>query len=240
MNRLPTSRLPTTPPPSIRSPSIRPPATRLPMPATLAFALAVAALFATVALLADAVPAPGRPHGTALAQARPGSMSVAWEQRSGFVGIRDTIDGNAVTDPALIERIERVAAGIPETSVAGLPRGPGVRYLAQGFTAGDDPGLTEGWFEDPAAALAFGCALDDETEQACDFSDALPATHAFESAGSPGDGIPVTDGVADGVADRLADTGAGPGRLLPGWRCQPLGMAIGAPAFEPDRCEWDG
>ncbi len=143
---------------------------------------------------------------------------------AGMLGRGDTIDGHPVLDATFIERMEQLAARIPPAVLEGQARDPRVRYLAQAFTSGDDPGLTEGWFEDPAAALAFGCAMDD--------------------AASPGCGLGSTDSALAPLSSGPAAMDAPPfgrapsGDVAPGWRCRPLGVAIGSPVFEPDRCEW--
>lgn len=141
-------------------------------------------------------------------------------------GHRDTVDGHPLVDATFIERMKQVAARIPPTVLDGHARGPGVRYLAQAFTPGDDPGLAEGWFEDPAAALAFGCAMEDAASLACS-----PAGEELALAALPS-GAAAMDVSSHG---ELA-----PGGFAPGWRCRPLGAAFGSPAFEPERCEWPG
>jgi hypothetical protein len=86
------------------------------------------------------------------------------------------------------------------------------------FTAGDDPGMSEGWFEDPRAALAFGCAMDEEIGSECGR----------------------TEDTARLLALPTAESEAVPEASTSGRRCRPIGIALGAPAFEPDRCEWAG
>jgi hypothetical protein len=116
--------------------------------------------------------------------------------------------------------------------LAGQARDPRVRYLAQAFTPGDDPGLTEGWFEDPAAALAFGCAVEDDASLACGNADGY-VTPAGESA------LAADPSGLAGAS--MSSYGAVPvDGLAPGWRCEPMGVAVGAPAFEPNRCDRPG
>ena len=118
--------------------------------------------------------------------------------------------------------MKQVAARIPPAMLAGQVRDPRVRYVAQAFTPRDDPGLTEGWFEDPAAALAFGCAVDRGGSLAC-----LAAR-----------GDPELTQIASGIAgaDQPAYDAVPFEDLAPGWRCRRLGVAVGSPVFEPDRC----
>ncbi len=141
-------------------------------------------------------------------------------------GRGDTVDGHAALDATLIERMKQVAARIPPAVLAGQARDPRVRYVAQAFTPGDDPGIAEGWFEDPAAALAFGCAMDDAASLACN-----PVGGEFTLATVPSGPAAMGASSHDGLPS---------GDFAPGWRCRPLGVAIGSPAFEPDRCEWPG
>ena len=122
-----------------------------------------------------------------------------------FVTARDTINGYGIADRAIIARIDRVAAQIPAPALAGHRSGPGVRYLAHAFQAGDDAAISYGLFHEPAAALAFGCALDADLAGECGITPVEPAQAAYEE--------------------------------LPGVRCEPMGIALGAPAYEPDRCE---
>ena len=186
-------------------------------------ALALLVLGATLALL---VVGPPSPEGWA--ERRP------WEAASplnplpamSMPGNGDTVDGHAIVDATFIERLQQVAARIPPAVLADQSRGPRVRYLAQAFTPGDDPGLAEGWFEDPGAALAFGCAMEDAASLACS-----PAGEELALQTLP----------AEAAAMDVSSLGAlPPGSFSPGWRCRPLGVAIGSPAFEPDRCEWSG
>ncbi len=124
-----------------------------------------------------------------------------------FVGARDTINGERISDPAIIERIERIAAGVPSHLLARHSSAPSVRYLAHGFGAEDDAPIFYGLFEQAAAALAFGCALDDHLAERCTWAP-VTAAAAYEE--------------------------------LPGVRCVPLRLALGASAYEPDRCEASG
>jgi hypothetical protein len=149
-----------------------------------------------------------------------------------LLGSGDTIDGHPILDDAFIERMQQVATRIPPSLLAGKAKDPRIRYLAQAFTPGDDPGLSEGWFEDPAAALAFGCAVDDDASVACATADGIPeltvdAGLAADPTGLGGASLSTYGGVP--VDDPA-----------PGWRCSRLGVAIGAPAFEPDRCDRTG
>jgi hypothetical protein len=149
-----------------------------------------------------------------------------------LLGSGDTIDGHPILDNAFIERMQQVATLIPPTVLADKAKDPRVRYLAQAFTPGDDPGLTEGWFEDPAAALAFGCAVEDDASPACVNADGNPelGVDSGLAADPPGLG-----------GDSLSTYGGVPSDdLAPGWRCSRLGVAIGAPVFEPDRCDRTG
>jgi hypothetical protein len=142
-----------------------------------------------------------------------------------MLGHGDTIDGQTVVDGIFIERMKQVAARIPPAVLAGHSRDPRVRYLAQAFTPGDDPGLTEGWFEDPMAALAFGCAMEDAASLACSLA---------------GDELALATMPSGAGAMDASSQGALSGDVAPGWRCRPLGVAIGSPAFEPERCESPG
>lgn len=122
-----------------------------------------------------------------------------------FVTAGDTINGDRITDRLVVDRIERIAATVPMHLLAGSRPASHVRYLAQGFGPGDDAPVFYGVFREPAAALAFGCALDDHLADACVLA---PVT----SLGSAGE-------------------------YPPGVQCVPMGLAFGAPAYEPDRCE---
>lgn len=191
------------------------PSGRLAPVVTSAFALAL--LLTIVGLLAATrSPGSGWQHqdggATTARPELPAPFKVA------LLGHGDTIDGHPVVDSAFIARIERFAARIPQDVLSDRPRDARIRYVAQAFTPGDDPGLTEGWFQDPAAALAFGCAVDDDASLAC------------QAAGE--DFLFVADAVDS--PDMSADDRA------PGWRCRPLGLAIGSPAFEPARCDAPG
>lgn len=118
---------------------------------------------------------------------------------------QDTINGHRIEDRALIERIERIAAHAPAEALAGHRSGPGVRYLAHAFTAGDDAAISYGLFREPAAALAFGCAIDADLARRCPIAAVDRHQAAYED--------------------------------VPGVRCEPMRIALGAPAYEPDRCE---
>jgi len=148
-------------------------------------------------------------QGPALERA-PAARAVPPQTRlpgSPFVSARDTINGERIVDPILIERIERIAAGVPSHLLAPHLPAPGVRYLAHGFGPGDDAPIFYGSFQQAAAALAFGCALDDHLADRCAPLE-VSATAAYEDP--------------------------------PGVRCVPLGLALGAPSYEPDRCEASG
>lgn len=125
-----------------------------------------------------------------------------------FVTAGDTINGDRITDPALIRRIERIAAGVPSNLLSSHSRAARVRYLAQGFGAGDEAPILQGVFRDPAAALAFGCALDDDLGGDCAITAVAGGSAAYEE--------------------------------LPGVTCVPMRLALGAAAYEPDRCETGG
>jgi len=118
----------------------------------------------------------------------------------------DTINGEQLTDRSLAERIEQIAAGIPSHLLADYPRGARIRYLAQSFGAGDDAPIFHGVFRDPAAALAFGCALDEDLSNRCGITPPVEGSAVFEEE-------------------------------VPGVYCEPMRLALGAPAYEPDRCD---
>jgi len=133
--------------------------------------------------------------------------SAAFEDRrftTGFVTVHDTINGEGITDQFLIRRIERIAAAVPSHLLASHSSGPRVRYVAQGFGPGDDAPIFHGVFRHPAAALAFGCALDHDLGNRCDVTPVARASAAYEE--------------------------------FPGIRCVPMQLALGASAYEPDRC----
>jgi hypothetical protein len=132
---------------------------------------------------------------------------LAQKAGSRWVSQSDTINGERISDPIIIERIERIAAGVPAHLLADHPPAPGVRYLAHGFGPGDDAAIFYGLFHHAAAALAFGCALDHHLADRCDMAP-VSATAAYEEP--------------------------------PGVRCVPLRLALGAPSYEPDRCEASG
>jgi hypothetical protein len=134
-----------------------------------------------------------------------GRLHPASLQQRRVVTAGDTINGSLITDPDIIDRINHVATRIPAAMLARHYRTPGVRYLAQAFSAGDDTAVSYGLFRDPAAALAFGCALDADLSLPCEITPAGPMQSAYEDA--------------------------------PGVTCVPMGIALGAPAYEPDRCE---
>jgi hypothetical protein len=125
-----------------------------------------------------------------------------------FIDARDTINGQRITDPVVIERIERIAAGVPLHLLDDAPRAAQVRYLAHAFESGDDAAISYGIFRGAAAALAFGCALDDDLVDRCELTPVAATPAAY----------------VDGA----------------GLRCAPMRVALGAPAYEPDRCEVDG
>jgi hypothetical protein len=126
----------------------------------------------------------------------------------GFVLAGDSINGEPITDRALVERIERIAAAVPLDLLAGEPAATHVRYVAHGFGDGDDAPIYYGVFREPAAALAFGCALDEHFAQACEPVPLMTRAAAYEDP--------------------------------PGIHCRPMRLAMGAPVYEPDRCEAGG
>ena len=99
-----------------------------------------------------------------------------------LVTAHDTINGDRISDPALIERIERIAATVPQHLLTGNPRAMHIRYLAQGFGPGDDAPISYGIFREPAVALAFGCALDADLADRCVLT---PVSAASEDNGAP-------------------------------------------------------
>ena len=121
-----------------------------------------------------------------------------------LVSSKDTINGEAITDAAVLQRIEQAAAALPAHLLADHQPGAQVRYLAHSFGSDDDAAVAYGVFREPAAALAFGCALDDHLNRPCKLVEPA-AGRAYED--------------------------------VPGVRCTPMGLALGAPAYEPDRCE---
>lgn len=122
-----------------------------------------------------------------------------------FVLPGDTINGEAIRDALIVDRIERIAASLPAELLPNPQPAPQVRYLAHAFGPGDDAPIYYGMFREPAAALAFGCALDEALAHGCESAPLAAAPPIFEDP--------------------------------PGVRCQPLGLALGAPVYEPDRCE---
>ncbi len=210
-------------------------------PALVASAVvALLVLGITLALLAIGPPFPnGLPERRPSKAASPRNPLPAMS----MLGHRDTIDGHAVLDDTFIGRMALVAARIPPAVLAGQAQDPRVRYLAQAFTPGDDPGLTEGWFEDPAAALAFGCAIDADLEPTCMPEHVIPtlreAAQGTEGATiEPQASTEWGRGSVSGVEP--SDGEAGADDALTGWRCRPLGLAIGAAVFEPYRCAPSG
>ena len=129
----------------------------------------------------------------------------AFVERS-YIAPDDTINGEQLTDRTLAQRIEQIAAGIPSHLLADHPRGARIRYLAQSFGAGDDAPIFHGVFRDPAAALAFGCALDEDLSNRCGITPPAEGSTVFEEE-------------------------------VPGVHCEPMRLALGAPAYEPDRCQ---
>lgn len=167
-----------------------------------------AALLLTALLLAGLPADPPAPRADPKAGQR--RQAVAQHARPAdhrFLTAHDTINGDRIADPLVIARIERIAAGVPPQLLSGQPRGANVRYLAHAFGGTDDAAISYGIFQEPAAALAFGCALDDHLVDRCGIA-ALTMEHAaYENP--------------------------------PGVHCQPIRLALGAPAYEPDRCEAD-
>lgn len=129
-----------------------------------------------------------------------------WRQTGpSYITDRDTIDGQRITDPGVIERIERIASQIPSRVLEGHRAGRGVQYLAHAFSGDDVAAVSLGVFRHPAAALAFGCALDPHFAGRCE----LAPVDSWQAA--------------------YGDS--------PGERCTPMRLAIGAPVYEPDKCE---
>lgn len=124
---------------------------------------------------------------------------------SSLITDRDTIDGQDISDRDVIERIEQIASRIPLRLLEGHRPGRGVQYLAHAFSGDDVAAVSLGVFRDPAAALAFGCALDPHLAGRCELTPVDSGLPAYE--GSSGE------------------------------RCTPMGLAVGAPVYEPDRCE---
>ena len=187
-------------------------------------AVALLVLAATLALLLG-----GLHSGKGQRHRRPPpetALALAPLRLAEMPGLGDSIDGQPIMDAAFVERLKQVAARIPPGVLMDQSRDLRVRYLAQAFTPGDDPGLVEGWFQDPAAALAFGCALDDDASLAC----------------GPGSAeLPLAEPVSHPAPPAAPSLGTlAPAELVPGWHCRPLGIAVGSPAFEPDRCESPG
>ena len=125
-----------------------------------------------------------------------------------FVLAGDSINGERITDRALVERIERIAAAVPRDLLAGVSAEAHVRYVAHGFGGGDDAPIYYGVFREPAAALAFGCALDEHFAHACEPAPLMSRAAVYEDP--------------------------------PGVHCRPMRLAMGAPVYEPDRCEAGG
>jgi hypothetical protein len=96
------------------------------------------------------------------------------------VTARDTINGQAISDPVIVQRIERIAAALPAETLASIPQVAHVWYLAHGFGPGDDAPIFYGAFQAPAAALAFGCAIEGRAVGACSLSPVAPAASTYE------------------------------------------------------------
>ena len=118
---------------------------------------------------------PGQEPAEATAHAAPSGAGIRR-----FVLVGDTINGEPIADPVIVERIERVAASVPAELLAGASRAPHVRYAAHAFGASDDAPIYYGVFRDPAAALAFGCALDDIFAAACEPAPVMAIAAAYE------------------------------------------------------------
>jgi hypothetical protein len=164
-------------------------------------------------------PPPGRAAAPAF-DAAPASAALparAPGTSRGFVAAGDTINGQIIGDPVIVERIERIAAALPADLLAKLPHAGQARYLAHGFGPGDDAPIYYGVFKAPAAALAFGCAVEDLPVDACKASPLPPPSLA--SPATP------------------AGAATGPYQDASAMQCTPLRLAFGAPAYEPDRCE---
>jgi len=138
----------------------------------------------------------------------PNAASADRRFTTAFVTVHDTINGEGITDPQLIRRIEQIAAAVPPHLLAPHLPGARIRYVAQGFGSGDEAPIFHGVFRHPAAALAFGCALDDDLGDRCGFTPVAVESAAYEE--------------------------------IPGIRCVPMRLALGASAYEPDRCGASG
>lgn len=110
----------------------------------------------------------------------PTSSAVAAANPQRFVLAGDTINGEPLTDNVIVERIERIAAAVPADLLEGVSREPHVRYLSQAFGAGDDAPVYYGMFREPAAALAFGCALDETLAGSCEPAPVAVGAIAYE------------------------------------------------------------
>jgi hypothetical protein len=155
-----------------------------------------------------APPAGGQPDSTPSALSRLSAPAARSVTSRGFVLAGDSINGEPITDRDLVERIERIAAAVPLDLLAGEAAAPHVRYVAHGFGGGDDAPIYYGVFREPAAALAFGCALDEHFAQACEPAPLITRAASHEDP--------------------------------PGVHCRPVRLAMGAPVYEPDRCESGG
>lgn len=163
-------------------------------PAALAFNLLLAlALAALLALLLELGPQEGFrsdageqradvPGGGSGAPSAPPAPPIPPAARASpiFLSAQDTINGERISDPLLIQRIERIAAGLPARRLGSHQRAPRVRYLAQGFGRGDDAQIFYGVFREPAAALAFGCAVDDDLSDRCDITPVAQAAAGYD------------------------------------------------------------
>ena len=125
----------------------------------------------------DSPPVQSSDGPPALAPSAP-SASVTRLRR--FVLAGDTVNGEPLTDLALIERIERIAASVPANLLVGASRAPHVRYLSHASGAGDDAAVYYGMFREPAAALVFGCALDGSLESRCTPAPLVADAAAYE------------------------------------------------------------
>ncbi|MGE0800140.1 MAG: hypothetical protein AB7G13_35270 [Lautropia sp.] len=170
----------------------------------------------TIAAAIDALErTPRRPAAAPVPVAIPAPLVPAI--RFDYVSPRDTIDGEPIRDPALIDRIERLAQSLRER-LAAIPAVAaeaqteprrGVVYLTLAGASEHDGTVEYGAFAHPLAALAFGCARD--------------------PAFADGECAPIVAAPPVAVLPAVAIE-------LPGLACTPLGIALGAPSYEPERC----
>lgn len=109
------------------------------------------------------------------------SSDAGWSiGRRRFVLAGDTINGEPLVDAMIVQRIERIAASVPADLLSVVSREPHVRYMSQAFGASDDAPVYYGVFREPAAALAFGCALDEALDSDCKPVPLLAGAVAYE------------------------------------------------------------